>query len=120
MRQRDVEAYAQCSPERLAEWLQGVAGPAPLAHKDDNLEIYDSAFGRVSIAFPFGEGRFASLYFTGPERPWDTDVDLARRLAADLGVTIRCDPGEAYPQVDRLSPVFLEIEGGRESLIAWP
>jgi hypothetical protein len=115
MRQRDVEAYAQCSRERLAEWLRGVAGPASLAHRDETVEVYDSAFGPVSIAVGFGNGRFASLYFTGPERPWDTDVDLARRLAADLGVTIRCDAGEAYPRVDRLSPVFLEIEDGREA-----
>ena len=119
MRQRDVEAYAHCARERLVEWLQGVAGPVSLAHRDDAVEVYDSAFGPVSIAIGFGEGGFASLYFSGPGRPWNTDVELARRLAADHGCKIVCDPGEAYPDVPRLSSLFLEIEDGRERLISW-
>ncbi len=119
MRQRDVEAYAQCPPERLIEWLQGVAGPLSLARRDEKVEIYDSAFGPVSIAAGFGEDRLTSLYFTGQERPWDTDVEFARRLAADLGCRVVCDPGAAYPQVPGRSPVFLQIEDGRETLVAW-
>ena len=38
---------------------------------------------------------------------------FARRLAADLGCKIICDPRDAYPRLNRHSSFFLRIENRR-------
>lgn len=50
---------------------------------------------------------------------WSSDAELARDLAATLPITVRCDPGSAYPEVSPYSDVFLEVTGSDEKLVSW-
>ena len=59
------------------------------------------------------------------ENPYAQAVAAARQAveirdaARELGCTVRCDPGQHFPEVSPHSPVFLEIVGDRETLVTW-
>lgn len=61
---------------------------------------------------------YISIYIIGAIN-WSSDIDLARDMAKKLNVTVRCDPGAAYPDVSPHSSTFVEVSNEGEHLVAW-
>jgi hypothetical protein len=64
------------------------------------------------------DGTYISVYIIGAVN-WSSDIDLARDIAKNLDVIVRCDPGEAYPNVSPHSSIFVEVSREGEHLVAW-
>jgi hypothetical protein len=112
---------AGCLLEHIENWLAAVVGPLlESAEPIGTGMLLTSAVGPIILTPDIGKDSFTSIYFTTPDLPWPTDVDCARQAARELGVTVRCDPGEHFPEVDPLSDLFLEISSaGEERIILW-
>ncbi len=119
-RQQDIEIYARdCTVEELVAWskskLGGLGRPEALA----GSTLYESPRGPLTVTKGMGDGTFVSLWFNSSRTPWATDVDCAREAARELRCTVRCDPGQHYPDVAPQSAIFLEVVGEREHLVNW-
>lgn len=121
-RQPEIEVYLRdCPTERLVAWLRAVIGPLEDPVEAGAAIVYPSAIGAVVVTPCIEDGPFVGVWFNTNRSPWTTDVDCARQAARELVCTVRCDPGQHYPDVPGwVSDVFLEISGGVEKLVEWP
>ena len=115
-RQPEIEIFLHgCPMERLLTWIEMVIGPLGKPEEAGESIIYPGPIGPI-IVTPVRDG-FASVWFNTSRSPWETDVDCARQAARELKCTVRCDPGQHFPEVHPLSDIFLEITGETERLI---
>jgi hypothetical protein len=119
-KQREIEIYVRdCTVADLLAWagsrLGNLAGPDAAG----DATVYESPCGPLIVTPAIEDGPFISLWFNTPRTPWRTDVDCARDAARALRCTVRCDPGQQYPEVPPQSSIFLEIVGEREELVTW-
>ena len=121
-RQPEIEVYLRdCPTERLVAWLRAVIGPLEDPVEAGAAIVYPSAIGAVVVTPCIEDGPFVGVWFNTNRSPWTTDVDCARQAARELVCTVRCDPGQHFPEVPRwVSDVFLEISGVVEKLVEWP
>jgi hypothetical protein len=120
-RQLEIEIYLRdCPSERLVEWLRSVVGPLKDPVKVGAAVVYPSAVGSVVVTPNIEDGPFVGVWFNTHSSPWGTDVECARQAARELACTVRCCPGQDFPEVPFwVSDTFLEISGGVEQLIKW-
>ena len=119
-RQPEIEVYlCDCTEERLVAWLESVVGPLGEPEDAGASIVYSSTIGPVVVTPGIEGGPFVGVWFNTSHTPWTTDVDCARQAARELACTVRCCPGQYFPEVPRLSDIFLEISGDAEELIEW-
>ena len=117
-------------PENIEVYIKG-NDPAPLlAFLEQN--IGSLTFGSEIVTghhqYNCGEikvfineniaGDYISVYLVGTNN-WSSDIELARDIAKQLHLVVRCDPGDAYPDVSPHSSTFVEIRREGEHLVAW-
>lgn len=118
--QSDVEVYIRdCTVERAVAWIRSAIGPLAGPFEAGSSVVYHLTGGAVVLTSSVGDGRFLSVWFNTPIRPWLSDVECARAAARDLGCVVRCDPGAARPDISPYSDAFLEIDGEAESIVVW-
>jgi hypothetical protein len=119
-RQLEIAIFVRdCPNERLIAWIESAIGPLGEPEPAGEAVVYPSLLGPVILTAGIEGGLFVSIWFNTPQSPWATDVDCGRQAARELGCTVRCSPGENFPEVHPASPVFLEIECGAERLVVW-
>ena len=119
VKQSDVEVYLRdCSLEAVVAWVKSHLGPLDGPIEADKTIVFYPRIGSVVITPNIEGGPFLSLWFNTVARPWATDVDCARVASRELSCVVRCDPGESFPNVPRLSSVLLEISNGSERLVS--
>jgi hypothetical protein len=114
----DIEAYAKTGDtDAVVSLLSRSIGHLRVggAPEEEPL-IYQS--GSVSVVLQPSEDGFLSVWIRGCEA-WPSCPALGRHLAKELGLVVRCDPGNEFPEVSPYSNVFLEIEGSDERLVPW-
>ncbi|WP_020474329.1 hypothetical protein [Zavarzinella formosa] len=110
-----------CAAEQVLVWLEAVAGPLtePLDGGGGEV-VYGTRLGTL-IVQPNMEGPGGiGVWFKTAVLPWATPAACARQAARELNCVVWCEPGEDYPEVPPLSPVFLEVGGDRELLFEPP
>ena len=120
-RQPEIEVYLRdCPMERLVAWLRSAIGTLEAPEEAGAAVVYASAIGPVVVTPGIEGGPFLGVWFNTPHSPWATDVDCARQVAKELGCTVRCCPGQHFPEVPWwASDQFLEIAGGVEQIVTW-
>ena len=119
-RQPDIEIYvSDIGHDRLVTWVESRLGAMSPLDRFADVTVYESTCGVVVITPGIEGGPFTSVWFTSPDAPWASDVDCARAAAADLECVVRCEPGEAFPEVSPFADVFFESNGQSESLVLW-
>jgi len=119
-RESDIEIFVRdCSIERVRAWARTRVGPIGDAQDDGAATIYLTSCGPMIATPSIENGPFMSVWFNSTRTPWATDVDCARDVARELECTVRCDPGQHYPDVPPESSTFLEIAAGQERLVDW-
>jgi hypothetical protein len=118
MKSEDVEAYAKTSDiDAVVSLLSRSIGALRSSDSPEaGPRIYDA--GSVSVVLWPREDGFLSVWVRG-NTIWSSSPTLGRHLARELCCLVRCDPGDEFPDVSPYSNVFLEIEGGKESLVPW-
>lgn len=115
-RQPNIEIFLHgCPMEQLLTWIEMIIGPLEKPEEAGDSTIYPGPIG-PTIVTPVQDG-FVSVCFNTSLTPWETDVDCARQAARELKCTVRCDPGQHFPEVHPASDIFLEINGETERLI---
>jgi hypothetical protein len=114
----DIEAYVQTDDAGAVASLLSVSlGALDAEHLPEaDLSIYRNEDATVLIQ-PSEEG-FLSVSLRGLA-PWKTCPALARHLAHGLRCTVRCDPGEEYPEISPYSNTFLQIKDNKENFVPW-
>lgn len=82
----------------------------------DSVSLYTS--GDIVLVLRDGADGFLDVAVYGSDA-WTSLIAFARFLAKALHCTVRCDPGDAFPQVSPYSSVFLQIDGNAECLVDW-
>ena len=119
-RQSEIEIFIQdCPLDRALAWVQTLLGPLTGPFDDIGMGIYHLPLGSIVFTPGVARGRFLSVWFNTPMRPWDTDIDCARAAAVEFNLVVRCDPGQAYPELSKHSDQFLEITGNEERIVDW-
>jgi len=119
-RQNEIEIYVRdCALEDMLQWAGAKLGGLSKFSSAGDITIYESPCGLLFVTPGIENGPFVSLWFATASSPWNTDVDCARDAARELECTVRCDPGQHYPEVPPQSPRFLEIKGKNERLAIW-
>lgn len=117
---REIEIYVRdCNVADVLAWAKSRLGDLTRAEAAGDATVYETPCGPLIITPAIEGGPFVSLWFNTPHTPWRTDVDCARDAARELRCTVRCDPGQQYPEVPQQSSTFLEIAGEREQLVTW-
>lgn len=114
--QRSIEIYAlKPDASGLIAWIVGAVGEVQLVEEADGISIYRSSTGvAVTVTPGIEDGPFTSIMFAGGEAPWPTDANCARDAARTLGTVVRC-----VAKPDDESDEWLQIESGREGVVAW-
>lgn len=114
----DIEAYVQTTD--LAAIVSVLSSPvgelAPDPADPPDFKSYSN--GAVILIVQPSEDGFLSVWLRGCNI-WPSCAHLARYLSKQLACQARCDPGDEYPQVSPHSNIFLQVENGNESLVAW-
>lgn len=120
-RQPEIEVYLRdCPMERLVAWLRSIIGPLEDPVEAGAAVVYRSAIGPIVVTPSIDDGPFVGVWFNTRCSPWATDVDCGRQAAIELGCTVRCCPGQQFPEVPLwASDIFLEISAGVEQLVKW-
>ncbi|WP_431256653.1 hypothetical protein ACQ86G_18315 [Roseateles chitinivorans] len=113
----DIEAYARTDVSAVISVLSAALGPiASTDSLGEGVQFFE--FEAAPVVVWESEDHFLSVS-VGGAAPWTSCVALGRFLAERLPCAVRCDPTAEFPEVSPYSNVFLEIEGGRERLVAW-
>lgn len=114
----EIEVYVRTDDvDSIVALLSASVGDLePVLSSEPDVHIYKGS--ETSIVIQPSEDGFLSVWVRG-HSPWSSSPALARHLAQGLLCTTRCDPGQEFPEVSPHSDTFLEIEGGRESLVSW-
>ena len=116
----DIEIYVRdCSLVSIRAWLSATFGPLSEFEEVESTLFCRSRDVDIVITPAIENGPFISIWFPTAGTPWRTDVECARQAAQQLRVTVRCDPGNEFPEVHPSSDVFLEIYNGTERLLVW-
>jgi hypothetical protein len=120
MRHCEIEIYVRdCSGEQLISWIESAVGPLGPPEHAGEAAVYPSLLGPVIITSGIEGGPFTSIWFNMSQNLWANDADCGRQAARELGCTVRCSPGQNFPEIYPAAPVFLEIECGAERLVIW-
>ena len=121
VRQSEIEIYVNdCPRARLDAWIESLIGPLGEPEIIGDALCYQSAIGPVVVTPKIEGGSFIGVWFNSPRTPWATDLDCARDAAQVLGCTVRCCPGQHYPEVPTwASDQFVEIVNGVEKVVTW-
>jgi hypothetical protein len=92
-------------------------GPLSADEIDPHQSVYARDGLKIVVNSNIQDG-FTSVWVLGANC-WKSNAEFARFLARTLRCRVRCDPGDAYPQVSPYADAFLEISDGRESIVAW-
>ncbi len=117
-REKEVAIYVSCPLEQLITWLNELGGPLEESARVAETIFYQSSVGPM-VVICVEDHSFIDVCFHTRNGPWVTSVDLGRQAVRELRCVVRCEPGHYYPEVDPLSNVWLEINGGQERLISW-
>ena len=109
-----------CSPERIAAWLDAVAGPLPEPTDAGGAAVYQSRLGTVVVQPEMEGPGGVGIWFQSAELPWASSAACARQAAREIGCVVWCEPDSDYPEVHPLSPVLLEVSGQGERLFVPP
>jgi hypothetical protein len=113
-----IEIYVlDCPREQLLSWIEMSLGPLGEPEDGGRAIVYPSGVGPVILTPGIDDGPFTGVWFNTTDRPWATDVDCGRQAARALGCTVRCDPGDQFPEGHWAADTFLEIRDGEERLI---
>jgi len=117
-KQGEVEAYAKTSDTgAVISLLSRTIGTLTTDCKSGEFpRIY--TFEGTTVVLGASEDGFLSVWIRGATM-WPTSSAFGRCLAAQLDCVVRCDPGREFPAVSPYSNVFLQIERGAESFVAW-
>lgn len=117
-------------PEDLEIYIEGRETEQVISflNKEIGTLSYDSEIDKGHVLYTYGDAKvlintgiqdsYMSVYLKGIEK-WKSDVEFARCIVDSLGVTVRCDPGNEYPNVSPYSDLFVEITQQGESLVEW-
>jgi hypothetical protein len=109
-----------CSLERIAAWLDAIAGPLTTPTDAGGATVYDTHLGPVVVQPEMEGPGGVGIWFRSAVLPWGSPVACARQAARELGCVAWCEPGGDYPDVPPLAPVFLEVDAHGERLIEPP
>lgn len=113
----DIEVHAACNMEAVTGLLSSSIGPLSTdCASDQDPKIY--AFESTTVVLGASEDGFLSIWIRGASK-WPTSQAFGRYLAAALDCIVRCDPGDEFSELSPYSNVFLQIERGTESMVAW-
>ena len=114
----EAEAFVRMPDEAplIAALVLDVGLLVPDSRNNSDLRIYEC--GRVALVVMPSEDDFLSISLHGATR-WNSDVDFARFVAGALDCQVRCDPGSEFPEVSPYSNIFLNLQKGKETLVAW-
>lgn len=116
----DLEIFVRdCSLPDIRAWLSTIFGSVSEYEEAGHSLICQTRDVRFVITPGIENGPYTSIWFAKSGTPWRSDADCARQAAQQLEVTVRCDPGEEYPDPHPCSPVMLEISNGTERLVTW-
>lgn len=115
---REVATYVRTTDASAV--IAAVSGVVGVLTVDDvgvdSVSLYTS--GDIVLVLRDGADGFVDVAVYGSDA-WPSSIAFARFLAKALHCTVRCDPGDAFPQVSPYSSVFLEIEEDMERLVDW-
>lgn len=114
----EVEAYAKTSDTNtVISLLSSTIGTLTTdCSSGEHPMIY--AFEDTTVVLEASDDGFLCVWIRGATM-WPTASAFGRYLAAELDCVVRCDPGREFPAVSPYSNVFLQIERGAESFVAW-
>jgi hypothetical protein len=114
----DLEAYvAGVERAALMQVLGAALGPLSVDQIDPHQWVYARDGLKIVVNSKIQDG-FTSVWVVGSSC-WSSSAEFARFLARTLRCRVRCDPGDAYPQVSPYADAFLEIADGQERIIEW-
>ena len=105
--------------EQITNWLETVVGPIGSPTDAEFFWVYNTRLGTVLVQpnMDMGDRRGVAVWFRSAELPWPSCAACARQAAREMACVVCCDPGEDYPEVNPLAPLFLEVDCHGEWLV---